>query len=88
MVWKGWRPAPLSSSFMLIAIIGLLISGYWVYPKSLDWGITFMILFTCMFIASLLSMVHAPLGNEWSIETKRKGAKMAKKKAAKKKRKR
>jgi len=49
---------------MLASIIGFFISTYWLYPKSVNYGITFMILFTAMFIASLISMTKAPVIKE------------------------
>ena len=65
-MWKGWKPAPLAPSFMLMAIMGILISSFWVFPMSQSFGFAFLVLFTTMFIASLLSMVHGPIGNEWA----------------------
>lgn len=56
-----WRVAPLKSSFMLAAMLGFLISAYWVYPQSLNYGITFMLIFAAMFVASLISMTKAPV---------------------------
>ena len=57
---RFWRPAPLKSSFVLTAILGFFISAYWVYPQNMRFGITFMLIFVLMFIASLLSMSHSP----------------------------
>lgn len=61
MVWENWKPAPLPGSFMLTAILGFLISSIWVMPKNYRWGVTFLIFFTLMFIASMISMAHAPI---------------------------
>lgn len=61
MTWQGWKPAPLPSSFMLTAILGFVISAMWVFPQSINWGFTFLVFFTIMFIASVLSMAHAPV---------------------------
>ena len=61
MAWKGWKPAPLPSSFMLTAILGFIISAMWVFPQSTNWGFTFFVFFTIMFIASVVSMAHAPV---------------------------
>ncbi len=64
-VFSGkWHAVPLKSSFMLASIIGFFISTYWLYPQSTNYGITFMILFTAMFIASLISMTKAPVIKE------------------------
>jgi len=60
-MWKGWQAAPLSSSFMFAAILGFAISAIWVTPQSLTWGFTFLLMFSTMFIASVISMTHAPV---------------------------
>jgi len=57
---KRWIPAPLPASFMLIAILGFLISAFWVFPMSYNWGLAFLIFFTLMFIAAVISMTRAP----------------------------
>lgn len=58
---SSWHAGPLKGSFMITAILGLLISVYWVYPQSINYGIAFMIIFIAMFIASLISMTKAPV---------------------------
>ena len=72
MAWKGWKPAPLPAQFMLTSILGFLISAIWVFPRSYNWGIAFLIFFTLMFVASLISMIKAPIKAEWSLERKRR----------------
>ncbi len=47
---------PLTSGFMLISIIGFLVSVYFVMDLSATWGFTFALFFTIMFIASIISM--------------------------------
>jgi hypothetical protein len=61
MVLNGWKPVQLPATFMLTALLGLVISGVWVLPQSTDWGVSFLIFFTLMFIASLLSITYAPV---------------------------
>ncbi len=56
-----WHFAPLKGSFMVSAMLGFLISAYWVYPQSLNYGMAFMLIFAVMFIASLISMTKAPV---------------------------
>ena len=60
-----WHAAPLKSSFMLIAIMGFLISAYYVYTlpyeQSTSYGFSFMLVFAAMFVASLISMTKAPV---------------------------
>jgi len=61
---KSWHPTPLKGSFMLISMLGILVSYYIVYPKSFNFGASFMIIFILMFIASLISMTKAPIISE------------------------
>ena len=56
-----WKAVPLKGSFMVTAILGFLLSYYYIYPVSLDFGLASMIIFTLMFIAALVSMSKAPL---------------------------
>lgn len=60
--------APLKNSFMVISIIGMIIS-YNVWAAYPSWAFSFMLIFVLMFVASLISMTYAPLG---SYELKKK----------------
>ena len=60
-VFTHWHAAPLKASYMVTSILGFLISLYWVYPQSERFGIVFMLVFTLMFIASLISLTKGPL---------------------------
>ena len=60
-VFREWHAAPLKGSFMATAILGFLVSAYWVLPRSPNFGITFMVVFGMMFIASLISMTKGPI---------------------------
>jgi hypothetical protein len=53
--------APLSGSFMVTAIVGLLVSLLFVYKMSYAWGIAFIIFFAIMLVAALISMTKAPV---------------------------
>ncbi|MAF99341.1 MAG: hypothetical protein CMH61_01905 [Nanoarchaeota archaeon] len=61
MVDKKWVAAPLKKTFMLSAMLGFIVSAYWVYPASLNWGIAFMVVFAAMFVASLVSAEKGPV---------------------------
>ena len=52
--------APLPGSFMLTALVGLLLSIFFVWPLSATWGFTFTLFFAIMFIAAMISMTRAP----------------------------
>ncbi len=58
---QKWHAVPLKGSFMVISILGFLISAYLVYTKSFNFGIAFMIVFAAMFIASMISTTKAPV---------------------------
>ena len=53
--------APLSGGFMIMSIVGFLISAYLVYDADKTWGLSFCLIFTLMFVASLISMTYAPV---------------------------
>jgi len=56
-----WHAVPLKGSFMVTAILGFLISYYYVFPVSYNFGIASMLFFIIMFVASLVSMTKAPI---------------------------
>lgn len=52
--------APLDSTFMLISILGFLVSVMYIMPQiSTSWGFTFMIFFLMMFTASMFTMTKS-----------------------------
>ena len=53
---KEFNVAPLSGAFMITSIVGFIISAFYVLPNSKTWGFTFVLFFSLMFIASLISM--------------------------------
>lgn len=57
----NWHAVPLSASFMVTAILGFVISVFWVYPQSTKFGFSFALVFVLMFIASMISMTKAPV---------------------------
>lgn len=61
VVGTRWHAVPLKSSFMALSIIGFLITAYMVYPVNSDYGLAFLIVFSLMFVASLVSMSKAPI---------------------------
>lgn len=62
--------APLSGAFMITSIVGFLISALYILPGSNTWGFTFVLFFTLMFVASLISMTYAP--SDWPLKMGRK----------------
>ena len=58
---KEMNVAPLSAGFMLTAIVGFLVSVFFVVPQlSQRWGFTLVLFFVLMFVASIISMTYAP----------------------------
>ncbi|MBI2125346.1 hypothetical protein HYV87_02220 [Candidatus Woesearchaeota archaeon] len=53
-----WHAVPLKGSFMVMSIIGFLITAYLI--DDVTYKTTFMIVFIAMFIASMVSMTKAP----------------------------
>ena len=51
--------APLSSSFMLVSIIGFILSVWLIMDWSETWGFTLTLFFIIMFISSFISMTKA-----------------------------
>ncbi len=56
---QKWHAVPLKGSFMVMSIMGFLITAYMV--NDLNYRMTFMIIFIAMFAASLISMTQAPI---------------------------
>ncbi len=53
------RVAPLKTSFLTISMIGFLISALYIPKFSLTWAFAFGLVFTLMFVASMIAMVKA-----------------------------
>ena len=53
------RAAPLNTSFLTVSMIGFLVSALYVPKFSQTWAFAFGLVFTLMFVASLISMVKA-----------------------------
>mgnify|MGYP001599522660 CR=1 FL=1 len=53
-----WHAVPLKGSFMVLSIIGFLIT--WKLIHDTNYRFAFMLVFIAMFIASLISMTKAP----------------------------
>jgi len=64
--------APLKGSFMVISIVGFIISAIWVYKINPTWGFAFCLVFVMMFVASMISMTYAPVAEELQIDEKRR----------------
>ena len=63
---KELNIAPLSGGYMITSIVGFLISAFHILPKSRTWGFTFVLFFTLMFIAAMISMTYAP--SDWPLK--------------------
>ncbi|MFO8016603.1 MAG: hypothetical protein R6U32_05855 [Candidatus Woesearchaeota archaeon] len=58
---KRYKAAPLPSSFFLTSILGALIVLVYWDRIGIDWGVSFLLVFALMFIASIISMRKAPV---------------------------
>jgi len=52
--------APLKGGYMITSMVGFIISALYVFPRSDNWGLTFVIFFSLMFVSSLISMTYGP----------------------------
>jgi multisubunit Na+/H+ antiporter MnhB subunit len=59
---------PLTSGFMLTSIIGFLVSVFFVWKLSENWGFTFGLFFVIMFIASVINMSHIEAEDKYGLE--------------------
>ena len=62
------KVAPLSKGFMITSILGILISTMFLPEYSLTWAVTVGIVSFVMFIASVISMTHAPVEEELALD--------------------
>ena len=61
---KPIRYYPLSNGFMLVAILGFIITMIYSDHFGATWGFTLALFFVIMFISSLITMTRAPLRDE------------------------
>jgi multisubunit Na+/H+ antiporter MnhE subunit len=61
--------ATLSGGYMLTSLVGGIISAFYVYPSSVQWGFTLLLFFFLMLVASFISMTYAPA--KWPLENKK-----------------
>lgn len=63
-----FKVAPLPGTFMLTSIIGFLISAIYVMTLSPTWGFSFCLVFTFMFVSSIISMTRADAEEELALD--------------------
>lgn len=66
------KAAPLSAGFMLTSIIGFMLSILIIYPRWPTWGFTFTLIFTLMFISSVISMTYSEAESHLAIHKRKK----------------
>jgi len=61
-----WGWAPLSSSMMVVAMLGFLITVVYTASGRLSdtWGFTLGLFFAVLFVANMISMTRAPVEEE------------------------
>ena len=74
------KVSPLNSTFMLISILGFLISIIWVRSISLSWGIAFALVFFLMFVSSMISTTYGDAEIELKMDAPKPRKKAKKKK--------
>jgi hypothetical protein len=63
---KKWKWAPLSSSLMLVSMLGFMFSVVYTSSGRLPdtWGFTLGLFFAILFIGNIFSMTKAPVEEE------------------------
>lgn len=66
--------APLPGSFMVLSMLGFIISLVYVNSGRLDksFGVSFALVFAMMFIASILSMTYGPVEESFALDDLKK----------------
>jgi hypothetical protein len=67
---KRSKIAPLKTSFLITSMIGFLVSALYIPRFSLTWAFTFGVVFTIMFVASMISMVKGEPGEQLLVRPK------------------
>jgi len=67
---KDFNIAPLSGGYTITSMVGFLISAFYILPISRKWGFTFVLFFTLMFIAAVISMTYS--SSDWPLKMDRK----------------
>ena len=55
----AFEAAPLTSGFMLVGMIGLILSILYIPKFSIQWAFAFGLIFAMMLVASFISMTRA-----------------------------
>ncbi len=63
-----FKVAPLSGSFMLVSMFGILFSTMFLIKYSINWAFIIAFVSICMFVASFISMTNAPIEAELKID--------------------
>lgn len=63
---------PLPSSFMLIGMIGFLVSAIIVWPQNVSWGFSLSVLFGIFCIAAVIDFTHAESDEALDIHNSKK----------------
>ncbi|HLC81032.1 MAG TPA: hypothetical protein VJH68_00060 [Candidatus Nanoarchaeia archaeon] len=56
---QEWKAVPLKGSFMVLALLGFFISAFLITDSA--WRLAFLLVFTAMFVASIISMTKADI---------------------------
>ena len=62
------KVAPLPGSFMLISILGFLVSAFLLYPVNSPLGFASALIFMLMFVAAIISMTYADVDTVLKME--------------------
>ena len=68
----AFKAAPTSTSFLVAALVGLILSVFWIPQYSISWAYAFGFLFLLMIISAFVSMTKATPDSQLGPRTKRK----------------
>lgn len=63
-IHEQFKAAPLSSTFMIVSILGIIFSLYYMPKVSIKFAAAFTTVFLLMFISSFISMSKAPMNDK------------------------
>ena len=75
-----WNVAPLKSSFLLMSILGFVITIIYTDQIGNDWAFALGFVFALMFVASVISMRNAPIEEQLELDRQINPPKKVKKK--------
>lgn len=68
----AFKAAPISTSFLVAALVGIILSIFWIPQYSASWAFAFGLLFLMMIVAAFISMTKATPDSQLGPRMRRK----------------